>query len=375
MQLKSSKNIVIILYWIILCIILVFCLLVLGAYTRIIGAGLSISYWKPITGLLPPMTHLEWLNEFDIYKQFPEYQQTNFDITIQEFKYIFMVEYLHRMLARLITIFYILPGFYYFFYCKILIHQKNNININFNKEINNINSIFNKNNYFLLKKIRFLYIVISFCILFQGFIGWIMVKSGLYHEPKVNHIKLSLHLFMGILIFCLMYYQSSLLFLNKNHNKNNLFFNQVEQIQKNTDHRYIKYLKYILLIIFFIQIFLGGLMSGLHAGKIYATFPLMGDNIIPLEIVNHGLSLNDPVSVQFLHRIFAFLLLCILSIINYLIIEKHKKFVLFSFFLIFLQITLGIFSIYFYDIQMIRVSHHAVSIFLSCVIIRYYYIV
>ena len=106
-------------YWLIACAAVIFGMILLGGVTRLTDSGLSMVDWKPIRGVIPPITQADWQAMFLKYQQFPEYQKTNFTMTLEQFKPIFMYEYLHRMLGRFIGIIFILPFLFFYFTNRI----------------------------------------------------------------------------------------------------------------------------------------------------------------------------------------------------------------------------------------------------------------
>ena len=105
--------------WLIILIIMVFAMIVIGGVTRLTHSGLSMVEWKPLMGIIPPLNSKEWQESFDLYKLYPEYQKINKGMSISEYKYIFMYEYLHRILGRVIGIFFLIPFLFFFFTNRI----------------------------------------------------------------------------------------------------------------------------------------------------------------------------------------------------------------------------------------------------------------
>lgn len=245
-------------------------MVVLGGLTRLTGAGLSIVEWKPIVGILPPLTPNEWLLEFSKYKQSPEFQQINFSMTLADFQNIFWLEYIHRLWGRLLALVLLVPTF-------LMIFKKQHLD--------------------LWPYLAFLWIF----GLSQGLMGWLMVKSGLTHDPHVSHYRLAAHLLLGFALFgislwmTLKLYQPSLQILRQGY----------------SEKAYQKLIKLCLgaLILVLLTAFMGALVAGLKAGLLYNTFPLMGNDLIPPEIFSRELWWQDlfenPVTVQFLHRVLA----------------------------------------------------------------------
>jgi heme a synthase len=307
--------------WLIGLITLVGLIIVVGGLTRLTDSGLSITKWEVFSGIFPPLNQEQWETYFLEYKLIPQYILLNSDMSLQEFKFIFYWEYFHRLLGRIIGLFFFIP-FIYLIYKRVL------------------------DNYLILRLI-----VISILILFQGFIGWYMVKSGLVNDITVSHYRLSLHLFTAFLIF------SSLIWILMNHYykvRNNFF---------NISSSFIS-LKILLTLIFF-QIIIGAFVSGLDAGKVYQTWPLMNETYFPTDdFLNNLFNFSDPSFVQFIHRNIAYLIFA-LSIYVGIFIYKNKvkilfnPFLIFSFFII-IQILLGIFVLLF-DVNIFLASLHQIS--------------
>ncbi|MDC0450015.1 COX15/CtaA family protein [Pelagibacteraceae bacterium] len=307
--------------WLIGLITLVGLIIVVGGLTRLTDSGLSITKWEVFSGIFPPLNQEQWETYFLEYKLIPQYILLNSDMSLQDFKFIFYWEYFHRLLGRFIGLFFFIP-FIYLIYKRVL------------------------DNYLILRLV-----VISILILFQGFIGWYMVKSGLVNDVTVSHYRLSLHLFTAFLIF------SSLIWILMNHYykvRNNFF---------NINSSFVS-LK-ILLTLIFVQIIIGAFVSGLDAGKVYQTWPLMNETYFPTDdFLNNLFNFSDPSFVQFIHRNIAYLIFA-LSIYVGIFIYKNKvkilfnPFLIFSFFII-IQILLGIFVLLF-DVNIFLASLHQIS--------------
>ena len=110
----TDENDRLIAYWLFFCAAVIFGMILLGGVTRLTESGLSMVDWKPLMGVIPPMSEADWQHMFDKYKQFPEYQKINMGMSLEAFKSIFMYEYLHRVLGRLIGIIFILPFLYFY---------------------------------------------------------------------------------------------------------------------------------------------------------------------------------------------------------------------------------------------------------------------
>ena len=307
-------------YWLITMFGLVSGIIVVGGLTRLTDSGLSITEWELFKGLLPPLSSSEWIYYFDLYKKIPEYKLQNFNMSLDEFKIIFWWEWFHRFLGRLIGIFFLIPLIY--FTLKMGIK----------------------------KTISFHIIFILIC--FQGVVGWFMVSSGLVNRVDVSHFRLSLHLTTAFIILSLILWQ--ILKLKKTNEKQNQF---------------IKYnLPSIFLFTIFLQITIGAFVSGMDAGKIYNTWPLMGNNYFPDDNSFFNLfnlnALSDPSLVQFLHRNLAYLILLIFFIILYFVLN-YKLLKFYSIMkilgtILLIQIILGILTIL-NGAQMLIASMHQIS--------------
>ena len=206
-------------------------MIVVGGLTRLTDSGLSITRWELFSGFLPPLSNDSWVNYFNLYKEIPEFKLQNYSMTLNEFKVIFWWEWIHRFLGRLIGITFLVPLLFF------------TVKLGFKKLIN--------------------FYFIFFLICFQGFIGWYMVSSGLVDRVDVSHFRLSIHLVIAFLILSLILW--SFLNLTINYNNNNLIFYSV----------------FIFLILIFFQITIGAFVSGMDAGKIYNSWPLMGSTYFP----------------------------------------------------------------------------------------------
>ncbi len=319
--------------WLLSMFLIISIMIVVGGLTRLTDSGLSITEWELFSGFLPPLSEKKWILYFELYKKIPEFQLQNFNMTIQEFKVIFWWEWAHRFLGRLIGIGFLIPLIYFTF------------------KINFLN---------LLK-----YYFIFFLICFQGFIGWYMVQSGLVDRVDVSHFRLSLHLLIAFIILSL------------------IFWNYLRiKIKNDQPNKLNSTIIFIFLILIFTQIAIGAFVSGMDAGKIYNTWPLMGDNYFPNDNVLINLfnlsAFSDPSLVQFLHRNLAYLIGVFYIFLFYKIYRDkmynlYKSINVLGFFII-LQIIIGIFTII-HGAQILIASMHQVSsIFLVSSCVYFYYL-
>lgn len=253
--------------WLFFTAFLVFMMVVVGGLTRLTESGLSMTKWHPVKQIIPPLNDAEWEAEFGHYKESPEYQKKNFGMDIEDFKKIFYWEWAHRLLGKIVGIVFLFPFLYFVFTRKI---KKNEV-----------------------PKFIGLFLLGGF----QGLIGWWMVKSGLVDSPDVSHFRLAAHLGLALIIFSLLLYTAFSYYLEP-------------QRIKNTSLNYFVFFVYISL---FGQIVFGALLAGLDGGVVYNTWPNMNENFIAPEAFNNGFvaGLSDAVSIQVLHRWWAFMVLAL----------------------------------------------------------------
>jgi cytochrome c oxidase assembly protein subunit 15 len=264
-MLKDRKWIV---AWLVTGAIMVAAMVVIGGVTRLTHSGLSMTDWKLIMGMIPPMNEAEWTEAFKQYQQFPEFQRVNSHYTIEDFKSIFFWEWFHRFLGRIIGLVFIIP------FIAFLIRKS------FNRKL----------------------VVQSILLLglgaLQGFLGWFMVKSGLVDRPSVSHYRLAIHLCAAFGTF------SYILWLLLSHL-------QPERTASKVGLTHL--ISRLTLLSIIVQIIFGAFVAGLKAGYVFPTFPKMGTNWVPAiigqRISESGLEtlFNELISVQFVHRTFAYL--------------------------------------------------------------------
>ena len=308
-------------------------MIVVGGLTRLTDSGLSITQWQLFSGFLPPFNEVQWQNYFDLYKKIPEFELQNYLMTLQEFKVIFWWEWIHRFLGRLIGLFFLIPLIFFSF----KVGFKN------------------------LKNLYFIF----FLICFQGFIGWYMVSSGLINRVDVSHFRLSVHLLLAFLILSLIFW-------------NYLKLQNISFAKKKLN----LFIPYLFLLFIFFQITIGAFVSGMDAGKIYNSWPLMGSSYFPddNQFINL-LSLNvfsDPSLVQFIHRNLAYIILGF-YLIMLVYIYRNKIFYFFNIIkiiglILIIQIILGIFTLI-NGAQIFFASMHQISsIFLVSSAIYFLYL-
>ena len=306
-------------FWLFIMFWTISIMIVVGGLTRLTDSGLSITQWQLFSGFLPPINESQWLNYFNLYKEIPEFKLQNYSMNLQEFKVIFWWEWIHRFLGRLIGLFFLIPLIYFSFKTGF-------------KNIRNLHLIF-------------------ILICFQGFIGWYMVSSGLVGRVDVSHFRLSIHLLIAFLILSLIFW-----------NYLELKEFTISKISLN------KSIPIIFLILIFIQISIGAFVSGMDAGKIYNSWPLMGSSYFPndSEFINlfSFRSFSDPSLVQFMHRNIAYFIMGFYILI---LIEIYKKKMTVFFkiikiigFLLLVQVILGILTLL-SGAQIFLASMHQIS--------------
>ncbi|TNE75082.1 heme A synthase [bacterium] len=247
--------------WLILGCILIAVILVVGGVTRLTQSGLSMVKWEPIIGAIPPLNDQEWENSFQLYKQTPEFNTYNSDFSISDYKRIFFWEYLHRLIGRVVGLVFIIPAIYFW-----------------------INGYFDSH----LKR----RVLIIFCWgLFQGVLGWFMVKSGLKDVPHVSHIRLAAHFVTAVTLILFIYHCA----LN---------------LKYETSSAHLKLKKHIIILLslLFLQMIYGAFVSGLKAGLMYNSFPKMNNSWLPTELLmilnREGFDsvIMNSGWVQFIHR-------------------------------------------------------------------------
>ncbi len=296
---------------------LIFIMVVVGGITRLTGSGLSITEWNVITGTIPPLTDEQWAEEFNKYQQSPQFQQINTHFELSNFKNIYWWEYIHRLVGRLLGIVFLVP-FVYFLIKKQI--RKD-----------------------LLPKLILIFALGAW----QGFLGWYMVKSGLLNEPYVSHFRLAIHLVNAFLTFGYIYWVIlDLKFGSKRMKEQNL--------------RQAISISVVTFILVVIQLIYGGFVAGLHAGHIYNTWPMMGNEWIASSVIaayqNMGIMslLSDISCVQFIHRTVGLLIFILIALMwgmrnkaQWNLKSKQKYAINLAMGFVSIQVLLGIFTLIF----------------------------
>ena len=323
--------------WLLISFFMIFTMVIVGGLTRLTNSGLSITEWELFAGILPPLNVDKWNKYFLLYQEIPQYRQINYNMSLKEFKIIFYWEYVHRALGRVIGLFFLLPLIYF----------------HFSKSIEK-------------KYLKKCYLPL-FLIIIQGIIGWYMVKSGLVNKITVSHYRLSLHLSLAFIIISIIFW-------------NLLNIKEKTCINFFTIKKY-NYIFYFLIFLIFLQIIFGAFVSGLDAGQIYQTSPLINYSYFPDDVAinevqnlfdfdNHGL-------IQFYHRNIAYLIFFYWLIVGFFIFKKNmsnlvKPFYLVSLFLVF-QIFLGIITLVSGLNIYLALAHQIFSLLLILSVLNLYY--
>ncbi|MBI1213115.1 MAG: heme A synthase [Alphaproteobacteria bacterium] len=260
-QIASRRAIAI---WLFAVAALIVAMVVLGGLTRLTGSGLSITEWKPIHGALPPLSAVEWQQEFDAYKAIPQYQQLNKGMTLEEFKGIFWWEWAHRNLGRFIGFAFLIPFLAFAFQRRIE------------------PSVYPR--------------LIGLFVLggLQGALGWFMVMSGLQDRVEVSQYRLVAHLGLAVAIYAAMLWTALPLWRG-------------EWPAKSASHPLLGWAIALTALVYF-QMLLGGFVAGLHAGLVYNTWPLMDGHLIPNGLYPSLIApFEDVTTAQFDHRMIAYL--------------------------------------------------------------------
>ena len=243
-----------------------FAVVVIGGITRLTRSGLSIVEWRPLMGVIPPLTGAQWTEAFDRYRQFPEYQLLRPDMTLTEFKSIFFWEYLHRLAARAIGAVFLVPFL-----------------------------LFWRAGYFT-RPLALRALALFALGAAQGAVGWLMVKSGLVDRPSVSHYRLALHLAVAVTIFGFSVWLAR-----------ELAIRSPRAEWRPGGRRTVRRWLVIVGALLALQIVWGALVAGMKAGLLLGTFPLMAGRLLPPSwlaldpvLVNF---VQNPATVQWVHRL------------------------------------------------------------------------
>ena len=251
--------------WLLCCCALIFLVVVIGGITRLTQSGLSITDWDPIVGVVPPLSHADWESAFAQYKAIAQYRLIHFGMSLAAFKTIFLWEYAHRLLARLVGVAYALP-FLYFLWRGSLPRR-------------------------LVASLAGI-LVLGFC---QGLLGWYMVESGLAGRAEVSQYRLAAHLALALLIYSAILWTAL-----------GLLRAPAEEFAGTA--RWRRAAEGVLALVA-LTILAGAFVAGTHAGLVYNTFPLMDGRVVPPDYAHlHPFWRNlfaNVAAVQFDHRVLA----------------------------------------------------------------------
>lgn len=268
MALESRKAVI---CWLYTCCVLIALMVFVGGVTRLTESGLSIVEWKPMTGVLPPLSHHAWEKEFIKYQQTPEYLHKNQGMELSDFKKIYFWEFTHRLLGRLVGVVFFAPFLYF--------------------------SLKGKLDKSLVIRCLFIFVLGSV----QGFLGWFMVKSGLVERPDVSQYRLAIHLLAAVVLYAFILWTAWTI------------RHQEKAVLPSPYMPYppvwMRYYAYAITLAVLVQMVSGAFVAGLNAGLIYNTFPTMNGQWVPDEIGFlspwYSNLFENITTVQFAHRMWA----------------------------------------------------------------------
>jgi heme a synthase len=250
--------------WLLVCCVLVLAMVVIGGVTRLTHSGLSMVEWKPLIGVLPPLSEAEWQRVFGLYQATPEYRAFNQGMSLIEFQGIFWWEWVHRTFAHLLGLVFVVP--FLWFWARGSVSRP------------------------LLPRLIGLLLLGGL----QGVVGWLMVASGLVDRPSVSHYRLAAHLFTAVLIFSALLWQAL-----------DLLQPEARSGAAAPAPGLRRHLG-VALALALVTLIWGALVAGLHAGLIYNSFPSMNGAFLPAEAWFYRPALinivENPATVQFCHR-------------------------------------------------------------------------
>ena len=309
---RSSRPVAI---WLLTGVVMIIVQVLLGGITRLTGSGLSITEWKPLLGILPPMNEHDWTMAFDKYKQIAQYKYLNYHFSLHDFKFIFLWEWIHRIWARLIGIVFIIPFVVFLF-------QKR-----FKRE--------------MVKPLIILFLLGAL----QGLIGWFMVQSGLENSDKlyVSHFRLAIHFILALGLLCYVFWFALDLLVPKN---------------QLTINKPLRTFTAWLIAVLLLQLIYGAFMAGLKAASAAPTWPFINGSWWPRNIHSFGdheftgLSFltNNPLVVHFIHRNLAYMLVVLMFIWWWRALKIYssglfRKTMGLPVFITLVQVVLGVFTV------------------------------
>jgi heme a synthase len=258
-------------WWLITIAALIAIMVLVGGATRLTESGLSIVEWKPVAGTLPPLNDAQWREAFAGYQTIPQYRELNAGMSLDEFKTIFWWEWSHRLLGRVIGIAYLLPFLWFLWRGALSADLK-----------------------------RRLWIIFGLGAL-QGAVGWWMVASGLTQRVEVSQLRLATHLVLALAIYAAIVWT----------------LRRLSERQSAVASSRLKITAMVLLMLTFVQFYLGALVAGLRAGRVFNTWPEIDGALIPsaarlfFEAPWWRNLFDNTLTVQFEHRMVAYALLAL----------------------------------------------------------------
>ena len=307
---KESSQTKAVAIWLMIGVGMLIIQILLGGVTRLTGSGLSITEWNVITGTLPPLNEQKWIEEFNKYKQTPQYLLLNPDFTLQDFKSIFFWEWFHRFWARLIGVVFAIP------FIIFLIQKR------FKEE--------------MIKPLIILFLLGAL----QGAVGWIMVASGLTGDAiYVKPTKLMLHFVLAMGLLCYTFWFALQLLVPD---------------EKRIVNRSLDKFTWAIIAVLVLQLAFGALMAGHKAATAAPTWPDINGSFIPSNMLSSpdGLLnlIENRITIHFFHRSLAYLLFILILIWTWKAVKTSGsnlflKTIWLPFLLLIIQVVLGIFSV------------------------------
>lgn len=321
--------------WLYVLALAVLLMVAVGGLTRLTDSGLSITSWKPISGIVPPLSDADWQAEFEAYQQIPEFEVQNHWMSVEEFKSIFWWEWGHRFLGRMIGFLFAIPFVVFLFQRRL---PKS-----------------------LAPSLAALFVLGGF----QGFLGWWMVTSGLSERIDVSQYRLAAHLGAASLLFAAIIY---------------VVRSITPQGELKPTGRNWYVAVWLLAVLVFAQIIMGAFVAGLDAGYGYNTWPLMEGRWVPdglwtMSPVWHNL-FENTLTVQFAHRTLAYLIalyVAVLAVIAWRgrIVEAQHRWIVTLSIMVLIQIALGIATLLLVVPIQLAVAHQAMAFVLFGATVAY----
>jgi cytochrome c oxidase assembly protein subunit 15 len=321
--------------WLFIFTAIVALLIVFGGFVRLTRSGLSIVEWNPISGVVPPIGQQAWQEEFTKYQSTPEYKEINTGMTLPEYQFIFYMEWVHRIIARLAGFVYAFPVFYFLFKKTIPI-----------KEFG-------------------VYFAMGLLFIAQAFMGWYMVASGLVDRPAVSHFRLTIHLLFALTLLALALWTA----LGHKYG----FPDASKKVKWSLPSKLAAWSMALLIL----QITYGGMTAGLKAGHVSDSWPLMFGKWIPPNLFNSWINLFEtPQTIVFIHRWLAWTGLVVVPVVYYFVKKQNypqdiQKGMLWLTGVVALQITLGVLTILSYVNIAIALTHQANALVLFALAIYF----